>query len=236
MGTPVIIYGSPRLQFLEHTTQRLRLGTKMVFPDGRRFVYVEMGATIGVSGQLYQSEAVTTTWANENATVAADRLALSVTVDVDANTPAKDIFKDGFLVDETNGHTYSIAGNTKADPTVLTLNDRLETDIATGDTLSMFKSPFKDVIVKVAAAATAPVVGVSVQIIAANSYGWLQTYGLCTVLAEGSLLVGDLAVASPVAAGGAVAPASTDLDMNVGNVLEVGTDGTQATIFLTMDS
>ncbi len=235
MSTPVIIYGSAGFQFQEQTSQRLRLGTKMVFPDGRRWVYVEMGATIGVAGQLYQSEAVTTTWNNENATVAADRLATSVTVDVDANTPAKDIFRDGFLVDETNGHTYSIESNSKADPTVLQLNDRLETDIATGDTLSMFKSPFKDVIVKVAAAPTAPVVGVSTQIIAANSYGWLQTYGLCTVLAEGSLLVGDVAVASDGSAGGAVAPAGLDTDMIVGNVLEVGANGEQATIFLTLD-
>ena len=235
MSAPVEIYGSPGFQFQEQTAQRLRLGTKMVFPDGRRFVYVEMGATIGVAGALYQSEAITTTWRNENATVAAVRLATSVTVDVDANTPAKDIFRDGFLVDETNGHTYSIQSNTKADPTVLTLNDRLETDIATGDTLTMAKSPFKDVIVKVAAAPTAPAVGVSTQIIAADSFGWLQTYGLCTVLIEDVVAVGDQCVASSASDAGAVGPALNDLEQIVGTVLEIGSNTTQGTIFLRMD-
>jgi hypothetical protein len=206
----------------------------MVLPDGRMFRYAKVGATATVAGSLYEAEAPTANWNNENATVAAAVAAVSVTVDV-ATTPSADDFTDGYLVDETNGCTYSIKENTAADPTVLTLNDPLIVDIATGDTLSMFRSLYHSVIVKTAADAASPVLGVAPCIQTALYYGWLQTYGLCGVLVEDTIVVGDNCVASPVNDAGAVSAAADDTNQLVGAVLEIGANTEIGTIFLSID-
>ena len=236
MSFPSVIHGSFGDQFEERTAQgNRRLGTVLLLPDGRRFVYVQMGTSVaGVAGSLYESEAKTANWANENPTAAVAAGKNTVSVDIASAITAKDYFKDGFLIDETNGHTYSIKSNTKSDPTILVLNESLETDLATGDVVSMFASPFKQVVIKVAAKPAAPVVGVCTQIIATDSFGWLQTYGLCGVLAEGTLIVGDKCVASVLNDAGAVEAATADLGQVVGNVLEIGVDQEIAIVFLTL--
>ncbi len=236
MSFPSVIHGSFGDQFEEKTVQgNRRLGTVLLLPDGRRFVYVQMGTSVaGVSGSLYESEAKTANWCNENPTAAAAAGAVNVSVDIASAITAKDYFRDGYLVDETNGHTYSIKSNTKTDPTKLVLNEGLETDLATADVVSMFTSPFKQVIVKVATKPAAPVLGVCTQIIAADSFGWLQTYGLCGTLVEDTIIVGDKVVASVLNDAGAVEAATADLGQVVGNVLEIGANTEIGTIFLTI--
>lgn len=235
MSFPMEIHGTYGQQFEHSADQRNPLGTKLILPDGRCFRYcrVDAGAAT-VAGSLYESEATTANWNNENPTVAAAVDAIEVTVDV-ATTPAADDFAEGFLVDETNGHTYSIKSNTAADPTVLTLNDPLVTDLATADVVSMFRSPYRDVVVKTAADAAAPVVGVAPCVIDADYYGWLQTRGLCGVLVEDTIVVGDNCVASPVNDAGAVSAAADDTNQHVGKVLEIGANAEIGTVFLEID-
>lgn len=235
MSFPKIIYGDAGDQFDNATTQTLPLGTTMIYQDGRQFVYVEVGSVATVAGSLYQSEAFDSNVVGENPTETSAAGATTVTLDV-AATPVADVFKGGFLVDETNGKIYHLQGNTAADPTVVTLSDPdgLDEDVVAADTVSLYKSPFKDVIVKVAAAATAPVIGVAPTEIPADSFGWLQTKGLCAVVAEDVLVVGDAVIASPVNDAGAVAAAIDDTDQPVGRVLEIGANGAIATIFLAL--
>lgn len=234
MDFPIVIHGAFGAQF-DHTVDRLYpLGTKMILADGRAFRYCKVGSSPTVAGRLYESEATTANWNDENPTVIAAAGAISVTVDVNA-TPVVGDFADGFLVDETNGHTYCIKNNTAADPTVLTLRDPLITDLALADTVSMFMSPYADAVIKVAAEPAAPVLGVAPCAIDAKYYGWLQTRGICGVLVEGILVVGDPAVASVGAVAGTVEPAGDDLGQVVGSVLEIGADTEIGTIFLTID-
>lgn len=234
MSFPMEIHGAYGAQFDHTVDQRNPLGTKLILPDGRAFRYCRVGGANTVAGSLYESEAKTTNWFNENPTVVAAQYAETVTVDV-ATTPAANDFAEGFLVDETNGHTYSIASNTAADPTVLTLNDRLETDLATGDVVSMMRSPYRDVIVKTAAEPAAPVVGVAPCIIDTLYYGWLQTRGLCGVLVEDTIVVGDPAVASVLNDAGACECATDDVCQVIGSVLEIGANTEIGTVFLTLD-
>ena len=233
MSFPRIIHGYAGDQFDFADEQTLPLGTRMVYQDGREFVYVEVGAVATVAGSLYQSEAFDSNVVGENPTATSLAGATTVTIDV-AATPVEDVFKDGYLIDETNGKTYLLKANTAADPTVVTLADPdgLDEDLVAADTVSLYKSPQKDVIVKVAAEATAPVIGVAPTEITEDQFGWLQTYGLCGVLAEDTLIVGDICVASPLNDAGAVLAAATDLDQHVGRVLEIGADGAIATVFL----
>lgn len=232
-----VIHGTLGLQFEETTVQHHTLGVQMLFEDGRRFRYVKAGASL-TAANLVQSEVRTADWNSENPTAAAARFATSVTVDV-ATAPSEDDFKDGWLIDETNGHTYLLSANTAADPTVLTLAGGygLETDLETGDLVSMFKSSYLDVVLKTAARADAPVIGVAPQTIANNSFGWVQSAGICCCLVEDVLIIGDRVVASPVSDAGACSASTTDLglDFGIGVCLEIGSNATNGTILLTID-
>ncbi len=137
-------------------------------------------------------------------------------------------------IGDIEGHTYSIKSNTLADPTVLVLNEPLQTDLAVADVVSMFASPYKQVVVKVAVKPAAPVIGVCTQSIAADSFGWLQTYGLCGVLVEDTIIVGDKVVASVLNDAGACEAATSDLNQVIGNCLEIGANTEIGTIFLTI--
>lgn len=237
MSFPTLVYGDEGLFYGDETTaKRHMLGTVGVAPDGRRYVYCEMGGVVGAAARLYQSEAnATSAILAENPTAAAAAAATSVSVDV-TSAPTADDFTDGYLVDETNGHVYRVRSNTTADPTVVVLdNDNgLVTDLATGDVVALYKSPYKDVIIH-DSPPTAPCVGWDVQGIAANSFGWLQTFGITAALIDGTVVVGD-AVRSSEDDDGAVALFDADeaavADQGiVGYCLEIGADTTVGTIF-----
>lgn len=236
MSFPTEIHGTFGADKVTYNAEVFPVGTKLVLPDGRAFRFGEAVADT-VAGRLYQSEATTANWNNENLTVAGAIGDITVTVDV-ATTPAVDDFKGGFLVNETSGVTYAIKSNTAADPTVLTLYEPLKEAIPTADVVSLFKSPYRDVVIKVAADATAPAIGVAAMdadISVVGAFQWFQTYGLCGVLVEDTLVVGDIAVASPVADAGAVAAAADATNQEVGWVLEIGANTEIGTVFLVID-
>jgi hypothetical protein len=234
MSFPNEIHGGWGDQFDFTSTKGPKLGAKLILPDGRCYRYCKVGATATVAGSLYESEAKTTNWFNENPTVVAAVGATSVTMDV-ATTPSADDFEDGYLIDETNGCTYSVKSNTAADPTVLTLNDPLIVDLALADVVSVMRSAYRDVIVKTAAEPAAPVVGVAPCIQTAVYYGWLQTRGMCGVLVEDTVVVGDPVVASVLNDAGACEAATDDLGQVIGSCLEIGANTEIGAIFLTID-
>lgn len=227
------VFATEGVVYQTTTDKRGRLGSVAVLPDGRRYVYVEMGGTVAVEGRLFQAPVPSTNFINENPTVAAVLGATTVTMDV-AATPTLDQFAEGYLVDETNGHTYSVRGNTAADPTVVTLEnpDGLLEDLAVADVVSLFQNPCKDVIIH-PSPPTTNLVGVAPSAIAADRFGWLQTWGVTGVLVQGTLVVGDKCIASATV-DGAVAPSASDTEITVGQVLEIGADGQVGTIFLTV--
>lgn len=221
-------------QFVETTGRQMFHGSVMTLPDGRRFVYASFGAAT-VAGSLYQSEVRTANWFSENPTAVAAKGAIQVTMDVNT-TPALDDFEDGNLVDETNFHCYTVKGNSAADPTVVDLYEKLQTDLITADVVSIMKSAYKDTVIKTAARADAPAIGIAPFAQTSTHYGWLQTYGISVALAEDVLIIGDRVVASPVSDAGAVSASITNLglDQTVGRCLEIGTNQAACTIFLTL--
>lgn len=229
--------GDAGQQFIQTTNKIGTLGRKMIFPDGRTFRYCLAGGSL-TAGRLIQSEAAVANLVNENFTIAG--VAGDRTATVDVNTlPALDAFEDGYLVNETQGITLGVSGNTSADPTVLTFAspDGLPAAVPISDVVSMFKSGFRDVVVKIAAAATAPVIGVSVLTLASGSFGWVQSSGVCGVLVEDTLTLGDAACVSALNDAGAVSASlqTSGEDAQVGIVLEIGANTEVGTIFLTID-
>lgn len=242
MGFPAVLLGGPGQQFDTVTTQKGRMGRVMVFPDGRLWRWVEMGATVGVAARLYQSEAPTAGWVNENPTAAfAAGVYTGITIDVATSVGSADILRDGYLLDETNGHTYLIAKNTLngTTDTSLTLasTDGLKTDLATGDTVGMIKSPYRDVIIT-PSPGTQPCVGCAPWAITANVYAWLQTHGVCAVLNDATTTVVGDGVQVSNATDGAVGlfdPSSNYDVAPIGTTIDVGGSGTVGHTFLTID-
>jgi hypothetical protein len=212
----------------------------MVFPDGRLWRWVEMGGVVGAAARLYESEAPTANWVNENPTANFVAGTVSgITIDVAATVGVADIFRDGYLLDETNGHTYLIAKNTLADPTSITLvsGDGLQTDLATGDTVALIKSPYKDVIIT-PSPGVAPCVGCAPWAIALDTWGWLQTHGVCAILTDATTVVVGDGVQVSNATDGAVGlfDPSNNYDVApIGTTIDIGGSGTVGHTFLTID-
>lgn len=247
-----LLWGPNGLQHEQHTAARYPLGTRMQLQDGRRFVYVENGATALAPGKLIQSPVP---GANFDelvipAAVAAGARAFNITNG--ATTITKDQFKGGYVVvedDAGEGHLYQIAGNDaeaagSADFEVrLVAGEAVQVAFTTATTVGLLQSPYKDVIIH-PSPPTAMVVGVTPTDLAANVFGWLQTWGPCAVLIDGTVIIGQQVVPSD-GVDGAVEPADAAITdgtpptghgelVNVGHVIEVAATTEHGAVFLTM--
>lgn len=131
--------------------------------------------------------------------------------------------------DSGEGYTYDIVGNTATnDPATGTFRLQLAQPLqvaldATSD-FAIAGSPYANLEpANMAGTGTdTQVVGVACATQAAGDYGWVQCSGVCGVLTEGTLLLGNGVVPSLTVAG-AVAPAvSTTTGRIIGQVVDIG--------------
>ena len=225
MSFPTFIRGDEGDQFKTTDTDGATpIGTRMGFANGDEYRWVNVAGTILAVARLNQGALIASPFGvDENATVAAAAAAVQVTVDA-ASAPSLDDLKVGVLIDETTSHSYEIEGNADADPTVIDLHSPagLITDIATGDTLRYYKSPYKDVIITPAAGVLGVICGFTVHIVAADSWGWVKCRGFTPVLVDGTLAIGDVAHASVDDAGAVGTEAA--VDQPAGVTYNIGTD------------
>ena len=238
MSFPNTIYGSEGQQFGTETHDAgVPIGTKMVFSSGTSYRWANIGATLLVVARLNQGPAIAAPFGTDEApTVIAAAGATTVTIDA-TTALALDDLKGGALIDETNGHSYVLSGNTAADPTVVTLESPsgLITDLGVSDLVRFYKSPFKDVVVKVAGT-TSVLAGFTEHIIPAVQWGWVKTRGFTPVLVDGTLIIGDPARASFDDIG-AVAAETGAIGQNAGVVYNIGSDtNVDGDIFATIDN
>ncbi len=200
------------------TTQLNSLGARGVTADGRRFVYVKSDGSGGLAvGKLGVAAAVTSNHVNQSLASTSNVAVGSTTVDVTlgATAAAADLYKDGYLVVRDgagagqclriNGHTsVSSAGGTCH----VSLYDPVQILLSTSTSKVDLISPFNGV---VASTTLSRPIGVAPITLAAAEYGWVQTHGTASVLADGIITKGVNAIQSTSVAG-AVAIA------NVGNV------------------
>jgi hypothetical protein len=195
------IYGAEKDVYLVGTQQLYSLGQKLETPDGSIFRFMEMGGTTGVANKLYQSSVAEANWTNQD-------LATALTAGDTQIT-----FKDGgttFVVDEAAGGTvhaeeasdlgatYRIKSNsvTAAANTVMQFEDGVVAlATSTANPFTFIKNPWKDVIIH-PSPATALVIGVQRNIIAANGFGWTQSRGVATCLSNGVSVAAQPLVAS----------------------------------------
>lgn len=185
---------APQDVYAASTTQQTDLGARATTGDGRYFRYALVGATATVAGQLYQGPAsdvvnfspvggLAIGQANVTGT---NSFTLSTSLTLTANQLAGGLMAG--VVTPGIGQTYQVKSNsavTSATGAVITLSDPLRTNLSTASRVVFYPNPYNGIVV-VGTAPTAPIIGVAPSVIAAASYGWIQTRGSIGVLIGGT--------------------------------------------------
>lgn len=201
----------------------LNLGAKAYTGDGREFRFCLAGGTTLVPGKLQQSSAENTGW--ENLAVAAAAIGATSITTTTTLTVTANAWTGGFAMITTGtgvGYQYKIKSNPAVTGAVVTLQleDPILVALDTSSRVDIIASPYNGVVVNPASATAAPV-GVAIFAVTNAQYGWIQVAGASNVLADGTLTVGNLVVASNGTAGAVenAVNASTEAQAPVGVAL-----------------
>lgn len=201
------------------SSEATQLGAKATTGDGRNFRFVTAGAVALVPGKLQQAPAEVT--GNQNVAVAAaDIGATSITTTTTLTLTANQL-AGGYAIVSTStgaGYQYKIASHAAVTGAVVTLylEDPIIVALTTSSRLDLIASPYGAVVVNPATATSAPI-GVAVAATPIGYYGWVQTSGPATVLADGTVVVGTAVVASNATAG--AVEALTGVQAAIGNAI-----------------
>lgn len=185
----------------ESSTQQGNIGALRELPDGRRFRYAYFAAAANAGLLVSQDISATCVVEVDDKATAADIGATQVIL-TDAGTlgsATADQYAGGYLhtTDEAGeGYTYRIMGNTAASSNAVTfsLYDPLVIALSTSSDVAITGSLWYNV--RAAgydgSAWTDYIVsGVTNRVMQASYYGWVQTTGVCTILADGTPAIGD---------------------------------------------
>lgn len=222
----------------DSAVQDHELGTRVRSTDGRSFVYVKAGGTALVPGKLQQSPVEDT--AHQNLTITAASAIGDTTVNftLGASLVTANEYVGGFIMVTTTpgqGYSYLIKSHPAADSSaalVVTLEDPIEVALTTSSVIDMVLSPYTAVVLN-PSTATSTALGVAVNDITANQFGWLQNGGACAVLADGALSVGQQVVASN-GTNGAVEDVASTTQAIVGSALTGIATGEYGAILLNL--
>lgn len=237
------------------TVQNYPLGYSLRFEDGRCFRYAHFvsAANRGVLvAQDFSVSGTTSLDAKYTAIAATGATQVSLTdTDTFGTADAADVYAGGYLSvtdDNGEGYTYRIKSNaqgTSAGVMVLDLYDSVQVQINTESSGAIIGHPYKNL--AIANNGTDDiVVGIAMETMAAAEYGWIQTWGVGTVLADesgGTIAAGTIATLSDGVNGaaqpfgGAVVASEENLldfvtEPILGYFLIAGVDGEHTPIYL----
>ena len=232
-GVPVIYGINP---FDTETTPSHQLGSIGVTQDGRKFRYAEVGETALVAGNLLQSAAEATdsqALAVAAAAIGDTTITTTTTLTVTANE-----FANGYVcvtVTPGLGNVYRIRSHPAATTgtLVVTLYDPIEVALTTDSRIDLVHNPFANVI-QWPATETGTPVGVAFIASGANTFTWIQTGGIASVLQEGATAVGAQVYASTGTAGAVIDDPAVATPV-VGSAATGIASGENGAIFLRLD-
>jgi len=208
------------------TIQKGPVGTLIELADGRRFRYGYAFASC-TANKLCAPDATSQVAAEGAATAvvnssgaAADYASGVTTIylkDTDRFTAANstDVFAGGFLVHANGGGgPFRITGNSlTATSSVMkvTLEDQTTVAFDSEDEVAIVGQPYN--YLQVADSSNMAIAGIPLKTIAAGSYGWFQTRGICGCLADGTITDGMLLTLSD-GVSGAVQPIGGDITID----------------------
>lgn len=216
------------------------IGEYIMSNDGRGYRYCKNGATAQVVGKIYQAAAEDTT-NQEEITIVNAAVGDTTITSSDSVTLAADLLAGGFLLVSEGtlgvGQLYKLKGNTAASAAVVTFNLDEPVRVATTGTckVDVKVNPYMSVVVA-PTTQTSCVVGCAQYAIPASEFGWIQTHGICGILAQGTVVVGDgLVPANTTTAGTVVSRADASLEASIGYALHGAASTDFALAFLTID-
>lgn len=242
MSFPNIVHGSEEEIVNTYTAERYPLGTKMIVEDGRVFRFAENGAIALVVSKMNQSEAPSANFLDEAVATLAAGVTVLTGVGSTTGNGAASLFKNGYVYSCTATNLnpiMRIKDNTlitaAATSGTITLYNPTVAAFAAADTISYFKNSWKDIIVA-PATLTAFVCGVTVNAVAADAYGWVQTGGVSRCLVDGSVAIGEELAPSNGTAGALEALVhATTFDTTVGICLFVQATTEYGPVFLSIE-
>lgn len=197
------------------------VGTRRFDRFGRAFRWVQAGGVDLIAGNVIQSPAVPsgqlTKAVNTTTPTGIGQSSIFVTC---ASSVAANFYADGYMVIASgagqgvgpymiNNHAAVSTGATGTFN--LYAEDALVVAITNTSTVSLVPNKYKGVIQMPASTATGVIVGVATYIIPAGSFGWIQTWGLCSVLGADTTAIGGWVYGPATACGQASGFTATTL-------------------------
>ena len=244
MSFPNILHIGEEETLSSYTTERVPVGSLAMIEDGRKYRFTENGGVAQVVGEMQQArlEVVADSTGQTVGTMAAGVTVLTG-VGATNNDFAIDVLKYGYVFTDTAADAnpaYRVKSNTLLDAGAstgtITLFVPTRAAIAAATTVSYLRSPWRDTIVAVATPPTAKVLGVAVNAIAIDAFGWICSRGPASVLTQGTLVIGD--PCSPGTDAGSardVAAGTAEVEPVYGIVLKVEATTEHSLVFLTLD-
>ena len=183
--------------YAESSTPKHAIGEKVELADGRCFRYVYTAAAINPGLLVSQDVSATAIVESDGKRTAAAANATEVTY-TDSGTVGSataNQYAGGYLHitdDAGEGHQYRIKSNTAASSNAVTftLYDGLVVAVTTDTDVGVTGSLYHNV-VGATAGTDGVIAGVTTRGLTSNYYGWVQTAGVATILADGSIAIYD---------------------------------------------
>ena len=201
MAFPLTVHLGYGQEKVETSSQKQKLGTRAVTPDGRVFYYAEnSGSAITTAGQLVDGIAAVGAHDMDLAAAATSANELSFTSGTSL-TVTKNQYKDGYVYFNDGpgqGEVYRIKENTAVSSATglkITVDepDGIRTALTTSSLFGLMYSPYKDVkIIDGDGTMTTGPLGVTTIPVTADYFCWIQTAGPAAVLSGAVVgIVGD---------------------------------------------
>lgn len=207
--------------------------------DGRQFRYVGNGATAVTAGQLVVVAPVVANHTNISVAANAGIGALTLVVTLGATAATQDQYAEGFVTVNAGtglGTTYRIAGNgaanTAGNCTLVLAEPLWQAVTSASSKVCLAASPFSSVVTSVTVSRP---VGVATVPIAANGYGWVQSYGYCAAVSDISIAGKGLAVKQSITTAGAVTVSAAATDFTIGSAPEAGVSAEARAVWLNVE-
>ena len=201
MAFPLTVHLGYGQEKVETSSQKQKLGTRAVTPDGRVFYYAEnSGSAITTAGQIVDGIAAVGAHDMDLAAAATSANELSFTSGTSLTVP-KNQYKDGYVYFNDGpgqGEVYRIKENTAVSSATglkITVDepDGIRTALTTSSLFGLMYSPYKDVkILDGDGTMTTGPLGVTTIPVTADYFCWIQTAGPAAVLSGAVVgIVGD---------------------------------------------
>jgi|TARA_R110000824_G_scaffold28164_2_gene94855 hypothetical protein len=247
MAFPVVLQGPDTEHRNDYAEQRWLLGQKLITGDGRAYRFVQVGSATLVPGNVIDGPGLITNHEKTAGVVAGSEAGSSTLVATLGSTAsAKNQYRGGYasiVLTPGGGETYllnsepSVTTHEAVDSAgIITANlaqgETIVTALTATSDVTWVLNRYKGVVQSPVTTLLGEAVGVAVKATTANRYGWVQTAGVASVLASGTVVVGNT-LARLVAAAGAAGPTAVGTEAYLGRVVSVGT--TWATVVLDLD-